>query len=232
MRVFLDIETLPPEESERARLTFGILRRLERRAQADEFCDDDLCTDEEFRRLALHGEYGRVLCIGVIVEREGLELLRGVYGRDRRTQHFHLDEARTLRGFWNMLRNFNVQRDQIIGHNVLEFDLPFLLKRSMIWNVPATVQLSFARYRRQPIYDTLKEWTHWDMRRSIALSELAKILKVELAKTCGMDGKRVYEAFCEDQHDEIASYCLRDVEIVQAIYRRMTFMETELERSE
>jgi uncharacterized protein (DUF3820 family) len=207
-RVFLDIETLPPAECERERITYGALRRLERRPPHDEFRDADLCTDEQFRQLALHGEYGRLLAIGVIVEQDGIEVLRGVYGRDRQTRQFHLDETRTLRAFWNLLRDFNVRRDIVIGHNILEFDLPFLEKRSMICGVPQTVHLSFARYRRQPIYDTLKEWTHWDHRRTISLIELGRVLRIELTKMEGIDGGRMYDHFLAGCHDEIARYCM------------------------
>jgi 3'-5' exonuclease len=229
-KIFLDIETLPPDEDERRRISVGIVRKLERRPPSvtDERGDDGVCTDEEFRRLALYGEYGRVLTIGVIVERDGAETHRGVFGRERQTMMFHLDEARTLRGFWKLLKNFNVSRDLIIGHNILEFDLPFIYKRSMIHGVEPSVELSFARYRRQPIYDTMREWAHWDSRRNISLSDLARVLKIEMMKTEGLDGSLIYDRFCAGCHDEIARYCLRDVEMVRAIYRRMTFAEREI----
>lgn len=230
MRVFFDIETLPPDECWREQIPYGALRRLECRARSDEFDDEDLCNDEQFRRLALHGAYGRLLCIGVIVERNGVETLRGVYGRERDTLQLHLDEARTLRGFWKLMQSFDVRRDLIIGHNIYDFDLPFINQRSMIYGVPQTAQLSPARYRRQPVYDTLHEWTHWVNRRSVSLTELAKILNVELTKTDGMDGGQVCEMFCAGRHQEIADYCLRDVEMVQAVYRKMTFAESEFER--
>jgi len=40
-----------------------------------------------------------------------------------------------------------------------------------------------------------------------------------------MDGGRVYECFCEGQHEDIASYCLRDVAVVRAIYYAMEYPE-------
>lgn len=226
-RIYLDIETLPPDENLRESITVGMVRKLDRRFVAPERGDDELCNDGEFQRLALHAEYGRILCIGVIVEQGGCETLRGVYGRDRETRAFHLDEARTLRGFWTMMRDFDLHRDIVIGHNVMEFDAPFIYKRSMVCGVAATVSLSFARYRRQPIYDTLKEWAHWDQRRYISLMELARVLKVEITETDGMDGSRVYEFYCAGKHEEIAAYCIQDVEVVRAVYRRMTFAAQE-----
>jgi hypothetical protein len=111
LRVFTDIETLPPEEDMRKQLSAKIVRKLLRkRAQAEE-CETPECTEEEFRALALHGEYGRVLTIGVIVEDNGRIIHRGVLGRERQTMMFHLNEARTLRGFWQLLKGFDVSRD-------------------------------------------------------------------------------------------------------------------------
>jgi len=65
-----------------------------------------------------------------------------------------------------------VRRDLIVGHNNMDFDLPFLYKRSMMLGVVPSVRLSFACYRSQPICDTLREWAHSDQRQAISLAEL------------------------------------------------------------
>jgi DNA polymerase elongation subunit (family B) len=217
--VFIDIETLPPPEDMRSHIPHSIIKKLARQRRADEGSGE--CTEEQFRRLALHGEYGRVLTIGVIVERDGVIEQHGLFGRERQTTMFHLDEARTLRGFWKMMRGFNPSRDLVIGHNVLEFDLPFLYKRSYIHRIQPTVELSFARYRHAPIYDTMKEWAHWAFGNVLSLVELAAVLKVGITKTEGLDGSKVYDNFCAGCHDKIARYCMQDVELVRAVYYRM-----------
>ena len=149
-------------------------------------------------------------------------------GKDRLTRRFHLDEAKTLRGWWKLMQSFNTRVDVVIGHNLMGYDYPFILKRSMIHSVLPPVHLSLARYRAQPLYDTQQVWTNWDARRSISLVELARVLKVDVTKTDGMDGSRVYDAYLEERHDEIADYCLRDVEVVRAVYRKMTFTECDI----
>jgi hypothetical protein len=224
-RIYLDIETLPPNEEDRRTITQATLRQLERRRRCGDVHERDgrECSDKEFKRMALFGEYGRVACIGVIIEIDGVETLRGVFGRDRLTGQFHLDEARTLRSFWKFMHGFDLRRDLVIGHNIMDFDLPFLYKRSMINRVPATVRLSFARYRSAPIYDTMREWSHWDCKRYISLNDLARVLKIDMEKTEGMNGGLVYERFCAGCHTEIADYCLQDVEITRAIYRCMCY---------
>jgi hypothetical protein len=210
LKVFLDIETLPPD-----RKAAALISAIEP------------CADEEFRRLALNGDWGRVLTIGLIIEKNGKELHHGLLGRERQTMMFHLDEARTLRSFWKLLKGFNLQRDLLIGHNIFDFDLLFLYKRSIIQRVRPTVSLSFARYHSQPIFDTMHEWERWKwQRRYISLDELAKVLGLESSKREGIDGSKVYDKFCAGCHDEIARYCLRDVELVREIYYRMVFDES------
>lgn len=208
MRVFIDIETLPPER--------------ERLAQYPKLCD---CDETEFRKLALDGDYGRVLVIGVIVERNGRIALNGCLGRDRQTLNFHLEERRTLASFWKLLKDFDPKHDTIIGHNILFFDLKILYKRSYINRVQPSVMLSFARYKSQPIFDTMHEWNKWDMRKFISLDELAQVLGLPSSKDNNINGSRVYEQFCEGCHKEIADYCMRDVRLTRSIYYRLTSPE-------
>jgi len=207
-RIFVDIETLPPDKNTSA---IGLLE------------DVVACSEEEFRRLALDGDYGRVLTIGLIVEHDDQVIHQGLLGRERQTMMFHLDEARTLRAFWKLLKGFNPRRDLIVGHNLFDFDLPFLYKRSVIQRVRPTVELSFARYRSQPIFDTMHQWNKWSPRKYVSLDRLARILGMESSKGQGIDGSRVYEKFCAGCHGEIADYCMRDVDLVRAIYYRMVF---------
>lgn len=222
-RLFIDIETLPPPEEMLASINLALVSKLENRRH-EHLCEAGAeCTEEQFRRLALHAEYGRVLSIGMIIELNGKVIHQGVLGRDRQSMKFHLDEARTLRGFWRQLEDFDERRDLIIGHNIFEFDLLFLYKRSIINRVKPSARLSFARYRSRPIFDTMKEWELWAWRPSIKLEELAEVLQLGITKMEGLDGSRIYDSFCEGCHQEIADYCLRDVEITREIYYRLTF---------
>lgn len=221
LRIFLDIESLPPPEDMRKQLSPAKIRRLLRRSTRQGCDSESECSEEEFRLLALYGEYGRVLTIGIITERDGEVVHRGVLGRERQTMMFHLDETRTLHGFWKLMKGFSVSRDLIIGHNVF-WDLKFLRKRSLINRIRPTIDLPFSKFRSQPIYDTMQEWCTWDFNQSISLEHLAEVLKLGISKTEGMDGNRVYDCFCAGSHDAIAEYCLRDVELVRAIYYRMT----------
>jgi predicted PolB exonuclease-like 3'-5' exonuclease len=63
----------------------------------------------------------------------------------------------------------------------------------------------------------------WSPRKYVSLDRLAKVLSLNSSKGQGIDGSRVYDKFCEGCHEEIADYCMRDVELVRAIYYRMSF---------
>src|SRR5215210_1350434 len=114
-RLFIDVETLPPPEEARASINPALAFKLENRRCAPQYDAGVGCTEEQFRRLALHAEYGRVLTVGMIVERDGKVVCRGVLGQERESMRFHLDEAKTLRCFWKQLREFDDRQDLIIG---------------------------------------------------------------------------------------------------------------------
>ncbi len=250
LNLFLDIETVPPPSELKMKLKPDAINRLLRNfnsnkqikppsdapgkidltlqdANNSNDCTNG-CTEEMFRQLALHAEYGRILCIGVILEKDGTEIRKGVFGFDKKTEKLHMDEAKTLRGFWKLLeKDFNPRRDLIIGHNLMDFDLPFIYKRSRIKNIKPSVQLSFARYRSAPIFDTMREWALWNLREtSISLSMLAELLECGLKKTDGIDGSKVYDEYLSGSHCLIADYCLQDVEVTRAVYHRMISTDT------
>jgi 3'-5' exonuclease len=208
LKVYLDAETLPPDESDPV--------------AGDLFTS---CTEEEFRQLSLNPQLGRVLCIGVIVERDDQVSRRGVIGRCKDTGRFHLDEERTLRTFWSLLRDFDPRRDLLIGFNLLDFDLHFICTRSVIKRVKPSLTICFARYRAQPVFDCMWEFNHW--RHRTKLDHIAKVLGLESSKGDGVNGGTVYDLFTAGRHQEIADYCMRDVELTRAIYRRLNFLELE-----
>jgi len=210
MRVFCDIETLPVEKDKLAK-----------------YPKVSGCDEEEYRRLALTGEYGRVLTIGVIIEVDGHVTASGCLGRDRATRSFHLQERRTLQAWWKLLRDFSPSTDLIVTFNGISFDLPIIYKGSVINRVQPTVALSFARYRSHPLFDVMQEWNKWDPRKHISLDELARILGLASPKQNGMDGSKVYDRFCEGPHthEELAAYCMADVKVLRLCWYRMMFPE-------
>ena len=113
------------------------------------------------------------------------EVVVAVLHNPAKTGTFPVDERAILLEFWDRLRGFRPSVDRIVGHNVFDFDLKFILKRSIIHDVRPTVDLSFARYRNQPIFDTMHEWERWSYGSRIGLDKLARVLGLSSSKTNG-----------------------------------------------
>ncbi len=208
LKLFLDIETLPGEES--LKEEFG---------------------EKGWGKSQLDGDYGQILCVGYIKETpeditqevikgDESQLLRRLQkgGEGFIPNPTKRGEPEILRGFWEMAKD----ADLFIGHNVLDFDIKFIMKRSIIHQVKLTKEISFARYRNEPVYDTMHEWERWS--GYISLDKLAKILGFESAKE-ELDGSKVYDYYIEGRLEEIYAYCMADVELTRKIYNRINFVE-------
>ena len=203
-KLFLDIETIPAEEKTWERFSTDLQLKYELKNKKP-FIKEDV-----YLKTALDGSYGRILCLGYMKEpiMDKAEVLTG-------------GEKDILAEFWRLAQGVEL----FIGHNIMDFDLQFIYKRSVINRVQPSLWLSFARYRNNPIFDTMKEWERWSMNSAISLDELAKILDLQSSKSTGLDGSRVFEYYQKGKQKEIYEYCKADVEVTRRIYHRMTFTE-------
>ena len=214
-RLFLDIETLPGDESVREQIarethppagytTPDALKRWEEKEKPAQ-------VEYAHRRTSLRGHAGRILCVGYIKEapdRYEENVLTG-------------DEPAILRAFWDLVRDV----DLFVGFNVLDFDLKFIVQRSVVCRVPPSRPISFRRFQQEPVYDVMREWEVWSTRDTISLDRLSRALGLESPKSGGVDGSQVYDFYLAGRLQEIYDYCLRDVRVTREIYRRMTFEE-------
>lgn len=212
--ITIDIETLPADE------TVDCFLKESERADVDK---------ENLARLktALNGDFGRVLCIGFSDERADGTRKMGFIGWDNERSCLHCDERRILEEFWRMIGDFDPKFDRIVGHNIFDFDLLFIIKRSIINRVRPSVEFNFAKYRSVPIFDTMCEWECWKYGNKTSLDNLAVALSLTSSKTDDVNGSRVSELYEAGRHQEIKDYCLDDVRLTRQIYKRMTFTTDE-----
>lgn len=203
MKMVLDIETLPAPGDK-----MDIIKGLWQDSR-DKYNTKETkgLNDFEtyFRNTSFQGEWGRIFCIAYAIDDAPAEVLVG-------------DEKEILRKFWAIAKDV----DLFIGHNVMDFDLKFIYKRSIIHGIQPSKDLSFARYRNNPIYDTLHEWEKWSG-KGTSLHKLSIALGLASPKEEGIDGSKVYDYFLAGKTEEIAKYCKRDVEATRQVYKRLTF---------
>jgi predicted PolB exonuclease-like 3'-5' exonuclease len=211
-KLFFDIETIPADESSIETLKVLYAKKVEKNPDYESF-------DEFFKKTSFDGGFGRVLCIAYAIDNHEVHVL------------CNEDEKKTLQQFWYVAG----QIDLFVGHNIMDFDLRFILQRSIVLGVKPSWNrfqelgkkpwemgkyLSFARYSNIPIFDTMMEWSNWGSQK-IGLEHLALALGVPTPKD-GIDGSQVFEFYKAGKSQEICDYCKRDVEATRAVYERMT----------
>jgi hypothetical protein len=190
---FFDIETIPTEQSLR---DSGLLEAQLLLAEA-----------EIIKKLSLSAATARILCLAYAIEPQP----------DSPVQVLHGSEAEILRRFWELAADCHL----FVGHNILDFDLRFIYQRSVIHEIKPSREIPFARFRKDPVYDTMHEWSKWG-REHISLDLLARALGIPSPKEC-LDGSKVYPYYCAGRLPDICEYCKCDVETVRQVYRRLTF---------
>jgi len=200
VNLFFDIETIPAADAQHE-----ILRQIHAKKLADgrrvvEKFEDYLAYT------SFDGAFGQIICIGYAIDDKEVEVLQG-------------DEKQILKDFWEIAKNANL----FIGFNNMDFDLRFIYQRSTVQGVMPTKNLSFARYRSDPIYDIMWEWRKWAREPSVNLDTLAKALGIPSSKGGEIEGKNVWQAYKNGRLEEICQYCKKDVEVTRAIYKKMTF---------
>lgn len=202
-KLFFDIETLPADQ-DKHQLLRQIFERKRDRAQTKG--REYKKTFEQFlEQTTFDGAHGRIFCIAYAFDDELVQCLQEA-------------EPTLLQKFWQVAK----EGDLYIGHNILDFDLRFLIQRSIVNRVKPTKAFSFARYRSEPIYDIMYEWAAWNTYDKISLNDLAVALGLPSPKG-ELDGSKVYDYYQAGKYEEICQYCNADVETVRAIYRRMIF---------
>jgi DNA polymerase elongation subunit (family B) len=220
MRVVLDIETVQAPRAEWASLVglaapadpndWVTADNLFDHAEADQ---RKRIEDELYEKSSFDGTFSRIVCIGLIMFSDAMEPQGSVawYGAN---------EKELLRQFW--VRLAQLRPSLFITHNGLGFDLPFIKKRSVIHQVKPSLEISLAKFRTDPVYDTMAVWGNWETRGWVKLDVLARALGVEPKSG---SGKQVAEMWAKGQGKEIADYCLQDTYVTYACYCRMIFRE-------
>ena len=226
----LDIETIPlPDFKERS------AQRLKRATQLGKMSDEqqqryteDRAAEEEraYRSGSLAATSGRVLSIAVHVgsiagvEIEGVEQSESehVFGIDSDGQE--QSEQQALTDFLALMRSFDSDIDEIVGHNVIGFDLPFIFQRCLVNNITVRPFVNLSEFNVRGVYDTMHRW--WlGSRNRAALDDIAWALGIESSKTDEVEGSRVFELYQAGRLAEIREYNLNDVRVTRKVYERL-----------
>jgi hypothetical protein len=226
----IDIETIPlPAYKERAahRLKRSIERGRMSEEQQQRYFEDQAAEEERtFRSGSLAATSGRVLSIavhigpivGVQAEGSEQEASEQVFGIDSDGQE--QSEEQALADFLALMRSFDPDIDEIVGHNIIGFDLPFIFQRCVVNNITVRPFVNLAEFNVRGVYDTMHRW--WlGAKNRVALDDIAWALGMESSKTDEVEGSRVFELYQAGRLAEIREYNLNDVRVTRKVYERL-----------
>lgn len=213
--LFLDIETVPQLEfftdlPEEAQQLFADKTQYQRK--------DDVTPEEFYNRAGIWAEFGKIICISV-----GYFTIKNAE-RQFRTKSIIGEEKQLLEEFNDLVKtHFSNPAFVFCGHNIKEFDIPYMCRRMLIngINIPEKLQLFGRKPWEIPHLDTLELWKFGDYKHYTSLKLLTHVLNIPSPKE-DIDGSEVRNVYYNEKNiDRIAKYCERDVVAVAQIFLRM-----------
>ncbi|MEM1323926.1 MAG: 3'-5' exonuclease [Bacteroidota bacterium] len=226
--LFFDVETVS-NQADYASLSEPLqgLWQLKSRAILRRY-DEELPEEEAIalypEKAGIYAEFGKIICISV-----------GIIVRDPKTQAIKLrlksyadhDEAQLLKDFSELLDQYynSPARHFLCGHNIREFDVPYICRRLLINQLPLPRLLDIAGkkpWETKHLLDTMELWKFGDYKSYTSLKLLAAVLGFPSPKD-DIDGSEVGRVYwAEKDLSRIATYCEKDVlAVVQLLLRYM-----------
>lgn len=171
-----------------------------------------------YGRAGIYAEFGKIICIslGMLSYSDGQE-------RFRMKSFAGDDEKQLLEEFAALLRKrFNRDVFRLCGHNVKEFDIPFIARRMIINGVqlPSLLDISGKKPWEVQHLDTMEMWKFGDFKSYTSLTLLATVLGIPTPKD-DIDGSQVCSVYYEEKNlPRIVAYCQKDVFTVAQVLRR------------
>jgi 3'-5' exonuclease len=110
----------------------------------------------------------------------------------------------------------------LVGHNIKEFDIPYLCRRMLVNEItlPPLIDCTGLKpWEIKHLVDTLELWKFGDIKNFTSLKILAERFRIPSPKE-DMDGGGVYKAYLNNELDAVAKYCARDVVAVAQLLLR------------
>lgn len=211
--LFIDVETVPQTASfEELDDDFQHLWNK----KSATFRKENESARDVYSRAGIYAEFGKIVCISVgmvrLRENEPFLRLKSFYGDD---------ELLILQQFIALISKITTQNPLwLCGHNVKEFDLPFISRRMLVNGLalPDVLNVSGKKPWETSFIDTMELWKFGDYKHYTSLELLTKIFGVQSPKD-DIDGSQVANIFYEHKDIErIARYCEKDVIAVVQLF--------------
>ncbi len=214
--LFIDIETVPlyPDYNSVPESWQALWNKKAETLRRNE----DETAQSLYGRAGIYAEFGKIICItvGILSWTDGSQTFRmKSFAGD--------DEKILLTDFANLLRKHYARPEhRLCGHNIKEFDIPFIARRMIINSVQLPNMLDIAGKKpwEIPHLDTMELWKFGDYKSYTSLVLLAASLGIPTPKD-DIDGSMVAHVYYTEKNlPRIVTYCQKDVFTVAQVLRR------------
>ncbi len=162
------------------------------------------------QRAGVMAEFAKVICISIGYFRYEGEVMQ------LRIKSFYADEEKKLlQDFIATLNQMEIQNNKwcFAGHNIKEFDIPFLCRRLLINGMPIPEYIDFQNMKpwETNSIDTFQYWRFGDYKNYTSLKLLAAALGIASPKD-DIDGSQVGTVYWKENNlQRIVTYCQKDI---------------------
>lgn len=144
----------------------------------------------------------------------GVGFSDALYAQTRATT----SEEDMLRGFWRFAQTIRSDMGALVGFNILSFDLPVLLRRSLYLGIP-TPTIAVDKYRHDGVCDLAHELTFGGRMSWRSLAFYAK--RFGLPHDDSVKGEHIPQLVAEGRWDAVEAHVLGDVSTTRALAQRI-----------
>lgn len=130
------------------------------------------------------------------------------------------NEAEILTKLWQIIDSENQKnRITIVTHNGYQFDMPFLILRSIINDISIPINININKWSMENSnhFDTMQFFSQYGAFTNMRLTILGKMLGIETPGE-GISGADVERLHNEGKIDIINQHCKDDVELLEKIF--------------
>ena len=186
----------------------------------------DFTSAAEFypQRAGVMAEFAKIVCISI-----GYFTKQGNALQLRLKSFFGDDEKKLLQDFITTVNQMETKNNKwsFAGHNIKEFDIPFICRRLLINSLRIPAYLDFQNMKPWDTntVDTFQFWRFGDYKNYTSLKLLAAAMGVPSPKD-DIDGSMVADVYWNEKNlQRIAIYCQKDVVTTGNIILRFKNME-------
>lgn len=217
--IFIDIETvsqhpLYDETSEEIKKIWQKKMRYE--VERSQLPEEDLYQ----QKAAIFAEFGKIICVsvGMWSQAEQVLKIKSFYGKE---------ERELLSNFVEFCKKLKSKKYLFCGHNIKEFDIPYICRRMLIndFKIPEILDFQNKKPWEVQMVDTLQFWKFGDYKHFVSLDTLTTIFNVPSPKE-DIDGSQVGQVYWKENNlEKIVAYCQRDVEAVAQLFLKLNQKE-------